>query len=269
MQASVVQTLHASQPAPALTNSNAANLKTSPRFASSHALNYTNTNPRSHAPQAAIVLARLDSTALPQLIHRGFNLFQPLLALLELADDHRAKNEALHVADAAEAKHDPAPKDFQRIAQERDFFFLGGVGGGNDAGGPGFKQAHGFGAALAIFDEIIGQARTQDAIDPALQDGGRLAPPVGMNNDNAVGGADFIAVPLDGGRQGGVLGNFGRRYDGIEWLGIKIVEPYLMAKMMESIPGRLGDGVIKATRGGVRQNERNVQFHCKPRGVVC
>jgi len=189
-----------------------------------------------------------------------------LLALLELADDHGAKNEALHVADAAEAKNDLAPKDLQRIAQERDFFFLGCVGGGNDAGGPGFKQADGCGAALAIIDEMIGQARTQDAIDPALQYGGRLAPPVGMNNDDAVGGADFIAVPLNGGRQGGVLGNFGRRHDGIEWLGIKIVEPNLVAKIMESLHGRLGDGVIKATRGGVRQNKRNVQFHCKPRG---
>lgn len=53
---------------------------------------------------------------------------------------------------------------------------------------------------------------------------GRLTPPVGVDDDNAVGPGDFTAMCLYGGVQSSALKDFRVREHGLEALGVKVVK---------------------------------------------
>jgi hypothetical protein len=107
------------------------------------------------------------------------------------------------------------------------------------------KEADGNALAAVSFLELVGDAGTDDPVDPAFHDCRRLPPPVGMHNDDTVCGRDLIAMPLDEGRLHGLLGQLDVRQHRIERLLVKVMKRHLMAAGLQGLDGRPGYGVVE------------------------
>ena len=124
------------------------------------------------------------------------NLFQPLGSMGRRTRDYYLEILPEKIAHPAQAKNTIFPDSLQRIAKDRQLTRPGGIGGIEDEGGPGPKQPQGHAFAVVAVQELIGHPGSQNPVDPAFQDGRGLAPPVGMDNDQAVGLGDLPAVAL-------------------------------------------------------------------------
>ena len=123
----------------------------------------------------------------------------------------------------------------------------------------GLEQANRDTGFAAAGGEIVSDAATQHAVDPALEDGGRLAPPVRVDDDKAIGGLNLreMGGKLRAGRR---VHQLLRRHYGIEALNIQIAERDAVPQRMKRFPRSCGDGVIEATVPRVRQNEQDVHI---------
>ena len=111
----------------------------------------------------------------------------------------------------------------------------------------------------ALGRELVGDALAEDAVDPALEDRRRLAPPVRMHDDIAVGLGQFAAMAGDDRVGRGALGDFAVGQDGIEGFLIEVVKDDLMAGGAELFGRRCGDGVAKTARPLMSENRED--FH--------
>jgi len=134
------------------------------------------------------------STFGEDLLHRLPYLGQPRDALLRCAGDDHRERPALDVFHAAQTEDTFLPEQFQGVA--KDFFLplVRRVSGVENNRHPGLEQADGHAFALVAFDKVIRHFGPQHAVNPALEDGRRHAPPVRMHDDDAVRIGDFIAV---------------------------------------------------------------------------
>lgn len=161
--------------------------------------------------------------------------------------------------DAAQVEDAAPPDGFQGIAERGLFPFLFRVRGVQDDCRAGAKQADGNALPAVSFFEPVGAARPDDAVDPARQDRRGLAPPVGMDDDDAVGRAEFVAMRLDGRRNLAALGDFRAAEQGIEALGVEVVEDHVVAGRAQVVPHRLRQGMVQAA--GVRVAEKDQDIH--------
>ena len=106
--------------------------------------------------------------------------------------------------------------------------------------------------------EPVGHLRPEHPVHPALQDGRRLAPPVGMDDDDALGLGDLPAVLRQVRVQEGLPLEFGRQQDGVEVFLVEVMEPDLMPLGLQGLHRGGGDGVVEAAVPGMSQNYRKV-----------
>lgn len=190
--------------------------------------------------------------------HSVANFRKPRLALLHSAGNDNAERLAMDGRHAAQLEDAVLPKCFEGIAKYQPFPLGGRVGSIEDQGDLGFEQTDGDAFALIAFDKLIRPAGTKDAVHPALQDCGRLAPPVWMDDDNAVGTGDLLAMQLHVGRKGGFLGNLRGGKNGVEFVGIQIMENDLMSIAAERRNGRLRNRMIEALQVGMSDDDGNL-----------
>ncbi len=164
----------------------------------------------------------------------------------------------MDLGNAAESEDHLEPVGLEGVAEMGFLDMLGGVGCMDDQRGFGFEETYGFGAALAIRDEVIGTPGAEAAIAPAAKDGGRGTPPIGVDHGNAVGGFDFAAVLFDVEREGGVAFQFRCGHDGVKAFGVEVVEDHLVAGVSCGLSDAVGDGVIKAVGFGVGEDDEDV-----------
>ena len=161
----------------------------------------------------------------------------------------------MDVVDAAEPEDAPLPEHLQGIAEGRKLPLLGGVGGVEDQSAPRLQEADGDALAAVPLQKLVGDSRPNDTIDPALQDRWRLPPPVGVDDDDPLGGRDLVAVAFDDGIEGGAPGDLGAGEDGVEPLGVEVVEGYLVAVFLQRVNRRLGYGVVEASGMGMAEDD--------------
>lgn len=75
-----------------------------------------------------------------------------------------------------------------------------------------------------------------------------------MDDDDPVGGGDLIAVILYGGIEGGALRDLGAGEDGVEPLGVEVVEGDVVAVLGQRLHRRLRYGVVEASGFGVAED---------------
>ena len=96
------------------------------------------------------------------------------------------------------------------------------------------------------FEEFIGDAGPDHPIHPSFQDGRRLPPPVGVDDNDAVRLRDLGAMAFDFPGQERVLGNFIRRQQGIEFFLVQIVKTDVVSILLQGLNGDGSDRVIEA-----------------------
>ena len=101
------------------------------------------------------------------------------------------------------------------------------------------------------FLKAVGHADADHAVDPALEDRRRLAPPVGVDDDDAFCPGDLVSVLLDLWGQRCIIRDLLPRQQGIEPLGIEVVVADLVPVVLQGLHDRLGDGVVETVLVGV------------------
>ena len=154
--------------------------------------------------------------------------------------------------------HNPKMQFFQRVSRGSpktgQFPLPGSVGGGEHHRGLGLEQPHRDAVAGIPLPEPVGHLRPEHPVHPALQDGRRLAPPVGMDDDDALGLGDLPAMLLQIRVQEGLPLEFGCEQDGIEVFLVEVMEPDLMPLGLQGLHHGGGDGVVEAAVPGMSQN---------------
>ena len=128
-------------------------------------------------------------------------LLQPRQALLERAGHYYPEHPALKDLNPAQREDAVAPQSLQGVSEDLALALRRRVGGIEDHRGFRTQQTEGNALAAVPLLELVGDVNAQDPIDPALEDGRWLAPPVRMYDDDAVGTRDLFTMDCDGGRK--------------------------------------------------------------------
>jgi len=191
------------------------------------------------------------------MLHHPANLREPLLALFQCTGDNDAEGLPIKGFHPAQIEDAILPKRFQWIAKYTCFAFRERIGCVEDTCRLGPQQTDRDAFALISIHESVGDTRTKDPVDPALEDGGRLAPPIWMDDDDALRIGYFLAVSSYLRGNGGFFRDLNRGKDRVEFFRVQIVEGDLMPILLQPGNGSLCDGMIEAIRRGVSQDDRD------------
>lgn len=123
---------------------------------------------------------------------------------------------------------------------------------------------------LVAFKEPVRNPRPHDAVNPSLEDRGRLPPPVWMNDYDSVCRSDFITMHPDFRWQHGVIGNFMRGKKRIKPLGIQIVIRDAMPVPSQPRNRSSGNGMVETVivRMGQYQGDVHRRKGSRPGRVI-
>ena len=117
------------------------------------------------------------------------------------------------------------------------------------------EQADGYVALVDALGEAVGGVRREDAVDPALHDGRRRAPAVGMDDGQKIAVAQFGDVLADQRIGRGLTARLGGGQAWIEAFLDQIVEPDLAARRRPRLPDLVRDGAAKASGSGMADDD--------------
>ncbi len=159
----------------------------------------------------------------------------------------------LVAVEAAEGEHPAAPVRLQCRCGGR------GVGRREHEGplvreepaGPLFRELRSF--------VLIGETGAEDAVDPSFEEGGGASPPVGVDEHEAGAGLQLVAVGLDRRLEAVSAAQLAGREDGVEALGVEVVEAHDVAQGGEGLAGAFRHSVAEAPSLGMAQDNKG--FH--------
>lgn len=189
-------------------------------------------------------------------VHQFAYFDKPPVALFVGAGDHHRKRNTPHVRDPAQTEYASLPDQLERIPKGRPLSVGGSVGRVEDERCPCLEQTNRDAFAAISLEEGVGDAGPDDPVNPSLQNRGRLAPPIGMHDCDAVRRRDLLAVfderrrELD--RAGGDLR---AREKGVEPLPVEVVGSDFVTVEEQSFGDDLGDGVIEAAGDWMGEND--------------
>ena len=160
------------------------------------------------------------------------------------------------MAHAAIVQDAVAPHALQRIAERLAFAFHRRVAGVDDQRRLGGKQANGYVALVDTLDEAVGGVRREDAVDPALHDGRRRTPAVGMDDGQKIAVAQFVDVLADQRVGRRLTARLSGGQAGIEAFLDQIVKADLAARRQPPLPDVVRDGAAEASGSGMADDDQ-------------
>jgi len=182
----------------------------------------------------------------------------PVASLFGGASDNHVEHAPMEITDAAKAKYAIAPASLQRIPKSRPFSEVRRIRGVDNQDGAGFQQANRNSFPVVALLEAIRNARPQNTVDPALENGGRLAPPIRVDDDDAVSRLQVTAMSLDLGWQSGGLRDFLLGEQWLKTFDIQIVEYHAVTLGLKLLADSLCQAVVETARIRMSQDDQNV-----------
>jgi len=127
-------------------------------------------------------------------VNHLFNLPQPALAFLICTRNYDSEHLPMESGDSAEVEDAILPEKSKGIAEDFLFPLRRRVCRIEHDCGPGLEEPDGNSFSRVAFEELVSYVRSYYAINPALENCGRLPPPIGVNDDNAVRRANLPSM---------------------------------------------------------------------------
>lgn len=159
---------------------------------------------------------------------------------------------------SAEIKDTLSPNQFQGITEDLSFSNFIRIRGIKHDGGLGAEQTDGTPFTILPHLKSICEAGTYHSIDPTFQNSRRLPPPIGMDDDDSVGRAEFVTIRLN--RCGDLTssGNLLRGKDRVKARRIEILKDCVVSAHRQFASYRLRNRMIKTTTVRMSENDQNL-----------
>ncbi len=148
-------------------------------------------------PRWPAVAGPVLSEGLGRICDNGADLAKPRLPLLDCTARNWTKHAPVNARDAAQAKDACSPKSLKRVPKHFCLSGKWGVGSVEDERVLGSQQANRNVFKPRTLRVLVRGTQPKDTINPAFQNGRRLAPPVGMEDQDEIGLLQRAAVMLN------------------------------------------------------------------------
>jgi hypothetical protein len=180
---------------------------------------------------------------------------KPFVAMLLGAVHDYGKHLAVKPGDASQIEDAFFPERFQRVTENIELAFLLRVRRVEHDSGCGAQETYRNALTFVALKKLIRHAGPQHAVDPSFDDRWRLAPPVGVNDHDAVRRDKVFAMPAYVGWKKGFFRDLGIGHDRIKFLRVQIMRPDLEAKPSKLSQRGCGNGMIETIWRGMGHND--------------